>query len=129
MLLKPPRNALDILLKECYTRRHLHCAGRSNHRGYASDATAGEIKDVAVLGGGITGLAAAFYLSESLPHKRISLFEASSRLGGWLQSTSVDVGTGKVVFEQGPRNLRPKMPNGFVTIDLVCTCFVVFLSY
>lgn len=129
MHFKTPRNALDILLKECYTRRHLHCVDRPYHRGYASDATSGEIKDVAVLGGGITGLATAFYLSESLPHKRISLFEASSRLGGWLQSTSVDVGTGKVVFEQGPRNLRPKMPNGFVTIDLVCTGFITFLSY
>ncbi|MCJ1357440.1 MAG: oxygen-dependent protoporphyrinogen oxidase [Icmadophila ericetorum] len=108
-----------ILLKECYTRRHVQCTNFPLGRGYASDSTADQIKDVAVLGGGITGLATAFYLSEALPSQRISLFEASSRLGGWLQSTSVDVGTGKVVFEQGPRNLRPSNPNGRVTLDLI----------
>lgn len=79
------------------------------------------VDDVAVLGGGITGLASAYYLAERLPHAQITLFEGSSRLGGWLRSKQVDVGSGKVVFEQGPRNLRPKRPNGWVTLDLVST--------
>ncbi|KAI4093335.1 MAG: hypothetical protein LQ344_002923 [Seirophora lacunosa] len=77
------------------------------------------VDDVAVLGGGITGLASAYYLAERLPHAQITLFEGSSRLGGWLRSKQVDVGSGKVVFEQGPRNLRPTRPNGWVTLDLV----------
>lgn len=74
---------------------------------------------VAVLGGGITGLASAYYLAQQLPQSQITLFERSSRLGGWLRSTQVDVGSGKVVFEQGPRSIRPSRPNGWVTLDLV----------
>ena len=50
---------------------------------------------------------------------RFTLIEGSDRLGGWLRSSSVDVGTGNVVFEQGPRNLRPSWPNGHVTLGLV----------
>lgn len=75
--------------------------------------------DIAVLGGGITGLASAYFLSKSLPNARITLFEASSRLGGWLHSKQVDVTNGSIVFEQGPRNLRPTAPNGLITLDLV----------
>ena len=79
-----------------------------------------EAKDVAVLGGGITGLASTFYLSKLLPAVRITLFEGSPRLGGWLHSKQIDVGNGNVVFEQGPRTLRPNVPNGLVTLKLVC---------
>jgi oxygen-dependent protoporphyrinogen oxidase len=72
-----------------------------------------------VLGGGITGLASAFYLSQELPDAKITLYEGSPRLGGWLHSKHIDVGNGQVVFEQGPRTLRPKTPSGFLTLDLV----------
>ena len=78
-----------------------------------------EATNIAVIGGGITGLASAYYLSKSLPNARITLIEGSSRLGGWLHSKQVDVGSGNVVFEQGPRNLRPSVPNGLVTLNLV----------
>ncbi|KAI4281414.1 MAG: hypothetical protein L6R38_003715 [Xanthoria sp. 2 TBL-2021] len=75
--------------------------------------------NVAVLGGGITGLASAYYLAQQLPKAHITLFEGSSRLGGWLHSKQIDVGTGNIVFEQGPRTLRPSRPNGWVTLDLI----------
>ena len=75
---------------------------------------------IAVLGGGITGLASAYYLSRSLPNAKITLFEGTSRLGGWLHSKQVDVGNGRVLFEQGPRTLRAVAPNGLITLDLVC---------
>ncbi|MCJ1281864.1 oxygen-dependent protoporphyrinogen oxidase [Xylographa opegraphella] len=78
-----------------------------------------KVEEVAILGGGITGLASAFYISEAFKDVNVTLYEASSRLGGWLRSTSVDVGSGKVVFEQGPRTLRPNVPNGLVTLDLL----------
>ncbi|KAL8907045.1 MAG: hypothetical protein Q9207_001657 [Kuettlingeria erythrocarpa] len=101
----------------CYQR------GSSLRRAYATTTSYNgfdsEVTDVAVLGGGITGLASAYYLAQQLPHSKITLFEGSSRLGGWLRSQQVDVGNGKVVFEQGPRNLRPTRPNGWVTLDLV----------
>lgn len=82
------------------------------------------IKEVAVIGGGITGLASAHYLTRCLPDTPITIFESSDRLGGWLNSTSVDVGSGKVIFEQGPRNLRPTVPNGLITLDLVSQCLL-----
>lgn len=93
------------------------------HRGYATSESCSEVHseatNVAVLGGGITGLTSAYYLAQQLPHSQITLFEGSSRLGGWLRSKKVDVGNGNVVFEQGPRSLRPTRPNGWVTLDLV----------
>lgn len=76
-------------------------------------------KNIAILGGGITGLASAYYLSKELPSASITLYEASDRMGGWLQSKHVNVGNGKIVFEQGPRTLRPRTPAGLVTLGLV----------
>lgn len=77
------------------------------------------ITNVAILGGGITGLASAYFLARSRPNIPITLFEKSDRLGGWLHSTAIDVGTGQVVFENGPRTLRANIPNGMITLDLV----------
>ncbi|MCJ1310135.1 oxygen-dependent protoporphyrinogen oxidase [Agyrium rufum] len=76
--------------------------------------------EIGVLGGGITGLATAYFLTHLLPGTKITLYEASSRLGGWLQSKSVGLEDGKeILFEQGPRNLRPSYPNGMVTLYLI----------
>ncbi|KAG9335420.1 hypothetical protein JZ751_004742 [Albula glossodonta] len=44
-------------------------------------------KTVAVLGGGIGGLSACYYLSKSPQVSKIVLLEGSGRLGGWLHST------------------------------------------
>ena len=96
---------------------------KSTPRNREWDVAHNDIRDVAVLGGGITGLSTAYYLSRFLPRStRIELFEASPRLGGWLDSTSVDIGNGsaRVVLESGPRTLRPNPPNGLVTLDMVC---------
>ncbi|KAG8993383.1 oxygen-dependent protoporphyrinogen oxidase [Tulasnella sp. JGI-2019a] len=59
-------------------------------------------KHVAILGGGITGLTAAFHLARRLPKtSRITLVEKSNRLGGWIKSAPI---TGsKVCLEAGPR--------------------------
>jgi oxygen-dependent protoporphyrinogen oxidase len=45
---------------------------------------------VAVLGGGISGLAAAHRLTQLLPHATFELFEASDRLGGVLHTVERD---------------------------------------
>ncbi|KAK3669627.1 oxygen-dependent protoporphyrinogen oxidase [Recurvomyces mirabilis] len=63
--------------------------------------------DVAILGGGITGLASAYYLARELPNSRITVYEASDRIGGWLSSKRVPVKDGTILFEAGPRTLRP----------------------
>ena len=63
-------------------------------------------KNVAVVGGGITGLTAAYNLTKALPNAKITLFESREKLGGWLDSEIVPVDDGEVLFEWGPRTLR-----------------------
>lgn len=71
---------------------------------------------VAVLGGGISGLAAAYKLTQIHPApKRIVLFEAASRLGGWIHSSRNEDG---VVYEHGPRTLRPVGESGMTILNL-----------
>ena len=45
---------------------------------------------LAVIGGGISGLTAAYRLTKLLPRARVELFEASDQLGGVLQTRTVD---------------------------------------
>ncbi|XP_070806816.1 protoporphyrinogen oxidase isoform X1 [Pituophis catenifer annectens] len=59
---------------------------------------------VAVLGGGVTGLAASYYLARSSLASKVTLLEGSNRLGGWIHSTQTEDGA---VFEHGPRGIRP----------------------
>ena len=117
-----PVNFLNILLKRCYTSPacQKHASRKCYSTGINPLQNDNEISDIAVLGGGITGLTSAYYLTQQLPDARITLFESTSRVGGWLHSKQVDISNGKVLFEQGPRSLRPSMPNGLVTLDLVC---------
>ncbi len=42
---------------------------------------------IAIIGGGISGLAAAHRLTEILPYAKLSLFEASNRVGGVIETT------------------------------------------
>ncbi|CAG8495603.1 15242_t:CDS:1, partial [Acaulospora morrowiae] len=66
-----------------------------------------------ILGGGISGLTAAWYLALNAPlTTKITLLEASNRFGGWIQSTRV--GEDRILFEQGPRTLRPVGLGGLV---------------
>lgn len=115
-------NALDSWLKICYTTPACQIASRY----ITVQAKRQDPTNVAVLGGGITGLTSAYYFSKEFPDARIVLFEGSSRLGGWVKSEKVDVGNGNVIFEQGPRNLRPSIPNGLVTLGLVNASFLVY---
>ncbi|KAF8594777.1 Protoporphyrinogen oxidase [Ceratobasidium sp. AG-I] len=74
---------------------------------------------IGILGGGISGLSAAYHLARRLPASsptKIVLLEKSKRLGGWIQSENATVETTSssgskthsVVLEAGPRTLRPK---------------------
>ena len=119
LILNPrcPINALRALVSQSYARAA--CLESFSYRHYSTSTTEPGFSSIAVLGGGITGLASAYFLSKDLPNTKITLYEASSRLGGWLHSRSVDIGSGNVIFEQGPRNLRPTTPNGLVTLNLV----------
>lgn len=79
-------------------------------------------QNIAILGGGITGLATAYNLAGEIPHAKITIYEAQDRLGGWIDSEHVEVDDGKVLFEWGPRTLRPDLRgSGEATIQLVRT--------
>ena len=117
---------LVFLLRQCYNKPACQqLRGSVRHSSTltgplnSQDVAHEEVKDVAVIGGGITGLASAYFLSRAAPNARITLLEGGDRLGGWLHSEEVDVGNGKVLFEKGPRSLRPTRPNGILTLELV----------
>ncbi|XP_030329822.1 protoporphyrinogen oxidase isoform X1 [Strigops habroptila] len=71
---------------------------------------------VAVVGGGISGLAACYHLVRSPHPPKVLLLEAGARLGGWLQSTRAADGA---VFEHGPRGIRPGGAAGTDTLHMV----------
>ncbi|KAK7474388.1 hypothetical protein BaRGS_00034342 [Batillaria attramentaria] len=72
---------------------------------------------VVVVGGGISGLAAAYYLQRNAAKLgKVILLESSKRTGGWMNS--VQHGDGSV-FEHGPRSLRPAGKAGRNTLHLV----------
>ncbi|KAK4240009.1 hypothetical protein C8A03DRAFT_31850 [Achaetomium macrosporum] len=71
-------------------------------------------RSIAVLGGGLTGLTTAWYLARNLPGARITIYEASDRLGGWVDTTKVNLkapdGTeGTVHFEHAARMVKPQV--------------------
>lgn len=74
---------------------------------------------IAVLGGGLTGLSAAFHLARRFPTTPISLINKDTRFGGWVRSERVKINhqDAEVVLEAGPRTLRPNAPS---VLELVC---------
>ncbi|KAM3613712.1 uncharacterized protein V6R79_004039 [Siganus canaliculatus] len=74
------------------------------------------MRTVAVLGGGIGGLAASYYLCKSPHVAKVVVLESSSRFGGWLWSTKRSDGA---VFEHGPRGIRPAGAVGRNTLNMV----------
>ncbi|KAF7548377.1 hypothetical protein G7Z17_g7092 [Cylindrodendrum hubeiense] len=105
-------------------QRRLACdPGRNvdRRRTYASAPTNA---DIAVLGGGLTGLTTAYYLAKKLPPTaNITLYEAGDRLGGWIRTERVPVDVdgkkGTVLFERGPRSLTSLVGNTWRYDDLV----------
>lgn len=69
-----------------------------------------------ILGGGISGLSAAYYAANNARNSAITLLEASNRVGGWIRSKRSPSGA---IFEQGPRTIRPIGLAGKNTLNLV----------
>lgn len=69
-------------------------------------------KNIAVLGGGLTGLTTAWYLTRFMPTAKVTIYESSGRLGGWIDTETVEVEgldgeKGTVKFERGARMVKP----------------------
>jgi len=110
------------LLTSCLKQACSRPAFTATHlRRYATNSA--HNADIAILGGGITGLATAYYISKEVPSAKITIYEAGPRVGGWLHSKRVEVDGGTVLFEQGPRTLRFVRPNGLLTALLVRVYF------
>ena len=62
---------------------------------------------IAIIGGGISGLAAAHRLTELLPHAELALFEAADRLGGVLDTVQRD----GFLIERSADNFLTKLPH------------------
>ncbi|KAL7315995.1 oxygen-dependent protoporphyrinogen oxidase [Mucor circinelloides] len=91
------------------------------------------MSSIAVLGGGISGLSAAYYLARLAPAStKIVLIEGKDRLGGWIHSRRVAPGKysrdkvpqlsnekDSILFEAGPRSLRPEGPNGAILLEMI----------
>jgi protoporphyrinogen oxidase len=75
--------------------------GDSHLTGVWGRAPKGEDMHTLILGGGISGLSAAWFLHKREPETQITLLEKESRLGGWIETKSV----GEFCFERGPRTL------------------------
>ncbi|WP_318506184.1 protoporphyrinogen oxidase [Bacillus sp. T3] len=74
-------------------------------------------KKVIIVGGGITGLAAAYYLQKEAQQKslpiEIKLIEASTRLGGVIQTVKKD----GFVIEKGPDSIIARKTSGINLIE------------
>ena len=95
---------------------------------------------ISVLGGGISGLSAAFHLARRFPPAsgaRLTLVERGDRLGGWIRAERVRVKDTRehradMVLESGPRTLRP---NSNAILELVSAfsfhvvTYTTFLSH
>ncbi|KAI8053255.1 hypothetical protein BDF22DRAFT_683574 [Syncephalis plumigaleata] len=76
-------------------------------------------RHIVVLGGGISGLSVAYHLLRLSPHTRVTLVEAKHRVGGWIESRTVNERSDSILCETGPRTLRPAGRAGLATLQLV----------
>lgn len=99
-----------------------------NRRSYATASGSELPSDIAVLGGGLTGLTTAYYLTRFNPEAKITIYESQARVGGWIDTEKVQVTTlagsdETISFERGARVVSPQTSltryEDFVLYDLV----------
>ncbi|KAF2478292.1 Protoporphyrinogen oxidase [Lindgomyces ingoldianus] len=116
MRLKRHVQLLESTLKHVSARPFL--SSQCNRCHFSSTSGASSPEQIAVLGGGISGLSSAYFTALEFPNTKITIYERSEELGGWIRSKRVKVPGGEVVFEQGPRTLRPAQ-NSLVTAMMI----------
>lgn len=60
----------------------------------------------------MTGLTTAWYLTRFMPTAKVTIYEGSGRLGGWIDTETVEVKgergqKGTIRFERGARMVKP----------------------
>lgn len=116
MRLKRHVELLESTLRHVGTRPVLPALSSPCTRSrYNSTTSAAYPERIAVLGGGVAGLASAYFVSREFPNSKVTVYEAGKDAGGWLKSVKKEVSGGEVLFELGPRTLR----NATVTAHLV----------
>lgn len=90
----------------------IHNTQHNGRRQISGTVKSKEPKSIAVLGGGLTGLATAWYITRFMPHAKVTIYESSGRLGGWLDTETVNVTglngeKGTIQFERGARMVKP----------------------
>lgn len=65
---------------------------------------------IAIIGGGIAGLSAAYYAAKKLPEAQITLIEASNCWGGKITTDRVSFGDGHFIIEGGPDTFLATKP-------------------
>ncbi|MBW8804679.1 MAG: protoporphyrinogen oxidase [Catenulisporales bacterium] len=81
-------------------------------QGSTPDTPSGRPRTIAVIGGGISGLAAAWFVKQSAPEAAVTVFEGSPRLGGKLAVGEV----GGVGVDLGAESILNRRPEA---VDLV----------
>lgn len=121
----------------CRARRARRATHQRSCFSSESPAAPDAPKNIAVLGGGLTGLTTAHYLTRFHPTAKITLYEGDNRLGGWLDTRTVSglpVGQEHVKsededepfirMERGARTVAPQTQaskwEDFVLYELVC---------
>ncbi|MBX9770252.1 MAG: protoporphyrinogen oxidase, partial [Candidatus Obscuribacterales bacterium] len=71
-----------------------------------SGKSTGKTQQVVIIGGGISGLAAAYKLHESDANLKVTILEAAPRCGGVISSLRQD----QLLFEEGPDSILTQKP-------------------
>lgn len=66
--------------------------------------------DVAIVGGGFSGLALAHHVRQRAPAARVMVFEASDRLGGKVSTDIIETEHGRFIVEAGPDSFLAAKP-------------------
>ncbi len=83
--------------------------------------------DVAIIGGGIAGLYAAWRLAKQHPTQKIALFEATHRLGGRIETVTL----GQFAAEAGSMRIEPELQTTLASLiqELGLTTVTTFENY
>ncbi len=60
---------------------------------------------VLIVGGGVSGLSLAHFLSKVSPQTQVVLAEQGNAVGGWMKTKKIEGEQGVYLFEQGPRSI------------------------